>query len=101
MSQEKVRSIAHRLGWTWNPRRPGALRTISSSRPGIVRGHSTRRPAKPRSAQIFCTPGWSRRVHSNERFAPSSCHQVKSPYTVGQGGKSFGGQCQAHPVHTT
>ncbi len=62
MSHEKVRSIAHLLGWTWNPRWSGALRTISSSRPRIVRDHSTRRPAKPWSAQILCTPGWSRRV---------------------------------------
>jgi hypothetical protein len=32
---------------------------------------------------------------------PSSCHQVKYQYTVGQGGKSFGSCRQAHPVRTT
>ncbi|MFC9153500.1 contact-dependent growth inhibition system immunity protein [Streptomyces bauhiniae] len=48
------------LGWTRSPRWPGTLRTISSSRPRIVVDHSTRRPAKPWSAQIPRTPGWSR-----------------------------------------
>jgi hypothetical protein len=32
---------------------------------------------------------------------PSSCHHVEYQYTVGQGGKFFGGCRQEHPVRTT
>jgi hypothetical protein len=66
-----VRSTAQRLGWTWKPRWPGSLRTMSSSRPRIWAVQSTKRPTKPWSAQIFCTLGWSSLVHSSGRRAPS------------------------------
>lgn len=57
MIHDSVRSMAQRLGWTWKPFLPGSLRTIFSSRPRTAAVQSTRRPAKPWSAQTFFTPG--------------------------------------------
>lgn len=49
----------------------GAVTLQAARQDQRLDAQSTKRPANPWSAQIFRTLGWSRQVHSSERFAPS------------------------------
>jgi hypothetical protein len=59
------------------------------------------RPALGSALRPSASRTLSRSASWTRSTVPSSCHQVKYQYTVGQGGKSFGSCRQAHPVRTT